>query len=841
VKIQNQLYFFIRQTVLICLILAAEKALAQNTQVGTPWTGALGIIQTVEQIIAQDTGSSVYTGNPVLMREHETHLHKVNNPAAPDVKTYPYPSDVDNYLGGPERSNVPTQTIGANFLTSTISNTVGYIPPDCNGAAGPTQILVVANGRIRVYSKAGVLGGLDVTTDAFFTSVRNGSSISDTHVRYDRLSAKWFVVAINVASTNNRVVIAVSSGPTITNSSSFTFFYFDFTLVSPAGDNGKFLDYPTLGVDANALYIGGVRFDPNLFNGCPVFVVRKSSVTGAGPIVVTAFRNVGGTASGIYVPQGVDNDDPAATEGYFIGTDAGTYSLINITRVSNPGGTPSITNLTGITIPTNNNPVLQYHQGAAANRRLDGLDDRLFAAHIMKNKLTGLSSLWTAHSTKVNNAGVASGTMDRNASRYYQFGNLTSTPVLMQSGTQYDGAASNPRGFWIPSIAMTGQGHAVLAFSTAGATAYANAGVSGHYSVDAAGQLQSFVLATASSTAYNIQATDGQRWGDYSQVVVDPNDNMTLWTFQEYCNASNSWGVRVFSLMAPAPPPTAAINSLATVNIAASIPVSIVANSTPNNTGFFDPGPDAGGPGYANHITATSTGGITMNSVSFVDSMHVNLNINTSASSPGTYTITISNPDGQTTTIPITVVSGLPVELVSFNAQISGDVCTLIWATASEINNSYFEVEKSIDGNSFLKCGRVEGAGNSSITHCYSFTDRSPFPGVSYYRLSQVDFDGTNIYSQVIGVKFESEDFFIVSTFANDANQSILISFNDDAEENIHYRLSEVTGSEICIGEVSVRKGMNTFSIHCKNLSHGIYYLSLDNGRQFLSSKVFYH
>ena len=138
--------------------------------------------------------------------------------------------------------------------------------------------------------------------------------------------------------------------------------HFQFNLVSPAGDAGKFLDYPTLGVDASALYIGGVRFNPNVFDGCPVFVVRKSSVLGAGPIVATAFRTAGGTSTGIYVPQGVHNDDPAATEGYFIGTDAGVYGAINVIRIGTPGGTPTMTALPAITIPLNSNPQLQVHQ-----------------------------------------------------------------------------------------------------------------------------------------------------------------------------------------------------------------------------------------------------------------------------------------------------------------------------------------------------------------------------------------------------------------------------------------------------------------------------------------------
>ena len=208
------------------------------------------------------------------------------------------------------------QTIGTSFLGTQISEGPGYIPPDCMGDVGPSQIMVAANGRIKVFDKSGTLGPLNVDMDVFFASVRNSSSTSDPHIRYDRLSQRWFLVIINVASTNNRVLIAVSSGSIITGTSSFTFFYFQHNLVAPTGDNARFADYPTLGIDANALYIGTNNFTAAVtFNSCTGFVVRKSSILGAGPIVATAFRSLCTNfhRHGPYTPQGVDNDDPSAT------------------------------------------------------------------------------------------------------------------------------------------------------------------------------------------------------------------------------------------------------------------------------------------------------------------------------------------------------------------------------------------------------------------------------------------------------------------------------------------------------------------------------------------------
>jgi hypothetical protein len=97
-------------------------------------------------------------------------------------------------------------------------------------------------------------------------------------------------------------------------------------------------------------------------------------------------------------------------------------------------------------------------------------------------------------------------------------------------------------------------------------------------------------------------------------------------------------------------------------------------------------------------------------------------------------------------------VSSLPVELIHFSGRADGNVNRLEWTTASEINCDYFDIEESNDVNNFVTCGSVEGAGNSIIIHNYFFTDEHPFPGITYYRLKQMDYDGQHEYSNVIAV-----------------------------------------------------------------------------------------
>ena len=639
---------------------------------GKPWTGAYGITETVDQIMARpppklrDEREKIKGKSP---RHITDELPGSDNPLAPLSPQWPLP---DTPSGGSQTPLNP-QSLGANFQGISYGDTPGFIPPDSMGAAGPSQILAIANGRIRVYTKSGGSGALSATTDEFFASVLGSSSTSDPHIRYDRLSGRWFIVMITVEKHNNHIVIAVSSDSLITNITSFTFFQFqqDFD----GSDVGLFADYPTLGVDKNALYIGVNNFlssDGGVTNRTG-FVVRKASLLSGGPIVVTAFRNLDndGFGNGIKTPQGVDNDDPNATEGYFIGADAFTNGKLDIRRILDPGGTPSISPSLTITVPATSSPIPQAHRGDTIPKKLDAVSDRLFAAAMHKNKISGSNTLCTAHNIQVDNTGVATTFGGRNGSRWYEIGEMTNTPVLIQAGTLFDSNTLNPKGYWIPSVAISGQGHMALGCSYASSNIFAGVAVSGRFRTDPLGSTQPPTVALASTTAYNMTETPNpHRWGDFSQVVVDPADDMTMWTFQEYCNAANSWGVRVVQLKAP-PPATPVTASPAVFTAGQSGTNVMITGTSFSGSEFFDPGPDTGGPGYLNHISAVVSGdGVTVNSVSFQGptNITVNLSVATNASAGGRL-ITVTNPDGRSTASASALITILAPPSISIPPQ----------------------------------------------------------------------------------------------------------------------------------------------------------------------------
>ncbi|MBA3972221.1 MAG: hypothetical protein H0X46_08780, partial [Bacteroidetes bacterium] len=99
-----------------------------------------------------------------------------------------------------------------------------------------------------------------------------------------------------------------------------------------------------------------------------------------------------------------------------------------------------------------------------------------------------------------------------------------------------------------------------------------------------------------------------------------------------------------------------------------------------------------------------------------------------------------------------TLVNPLPIELLSFTGYSASNGNQLTWSTATEINNDYFDIERSSNGADFSKIGTLDGNGNSITTIVYNFTDATPLTGINYYRLKQVDYNGSFSYSNMISI-----------------------------------------------------------------------------------------
>lgn len=174
----------------------------------------------------------------------------------------------------------------------------------------------------------------------------------------------------------------------------------------------------------------------------------------------------------------------------------------------------------------------------------------------------------------------------------------------------------------------------------------------------------------------------------------------------------------------------------------------------------------------------------------------------------------------------------LPVELISFTGEAMSRTNKLRWATASEINNSYFEIERSINGEDFEDIGRVYGHGFSSEIINYEFSDEQP-ANKGYYRLRQTDFDGTYAYSDIILIERDDKGIFISSVIPNPTKDYSTILFNSDTKEGVYITLTNISGQQIGKTKfIETYDGINEYVVDLSFYPSGVYFATIFNGNK---------
>ncbi len=141
-------------------------------------------------------------------------------------------------------------------------------------------------------------------------------------------------------------------------------------------------------------------------------------------------------------------------------------------------------------------------------------------------------------------------------------------------------------------------------------------------------------------------------------------------------------------------------------------------------------------------------------------------------------------------------LSLLPIELVSFTASCNGTSVNVEWATASEKNNDYFILEKSYDAVNFSEIARIEGAGSSIVETRYSYTDNENYGGEMYYRLQQVDYDGTRTASEIIVAKCADYELDpSVAVFPNPFRSEVTLSLENFGNKPATVEVFNVMGT----------------------------------------------
>ena len=177
----------------------------------------------------------------------------------------------------------------------------------------------------------------------------------------------------------------------------------------------------------------------------------------------------------------------------------------------------------------------------------------------------------------------------------------------------------------------------------------------------------------------------------------------------------------------------------------------------------------------------------------------------------------------------------LPIELTGFNVEVTNCEVYLKWATASEINNRYFEIEHSSDGVEFRKIGQVAGKGTSSNLNLYSFPHQDKSTGTNYYRLKQVDLDGSFTYSAIVSTYNKcSKNPAKVYPNPLRSNETLIIDYEGaNIEETIFISISNIQGQNLITLNVdNIGDTNRQVEIEITQLPTGMYLFTDNLGNQ---------
>jgi hypothetical protein len=167
----------------------------------------------------------------------------------------------------------------------------------------------------------------------------------------------------------------------------------------------------------------------------------------------------------------------------------------------------------------------------------------------------------------------------------------------------------------------------------------------------------------------------------------------------------------------------------------------------------------------------------------------------------------------------------LPVEWLSFEGELKNEGALLEWATASELNNEYFEVQRASDDFEFETIGRVEGAGTVFTASTYQWLDRDIRSGVYFYRIRQADLDGQYSFSDLIRLEVFRETALILAP--NPARETLNLSYLLANPQEVTIRVFNASGRLQYERQLSMDKGVNQWQIPLDAMRTGMYFLQL--------------
>jgi hypothetical protein len=473
--------------------------------------------------------------------------------AIPLRRARPFQTSRATQQGSALQSSAPSPlsvSTGQNFLG--VGNglpgfTVQYIPPDTNGAAGDTQFVQWVNASFAVFNKSngskifGPAAGNTLWSGMSGTAGRacSRNNSGDPIAQYDKQAGRW-VMMQPVFKSPYYLCVAVSTTSDATGS------WYRYAIPIPSG---LFPDYPKLAVWNDAYYVTYNQFQGNSFLGAAACALDRTNMLLGNNATMQCFSV--NSSYGALLPADLDGSStpPSGSPEYLLNYDGNLHSL-DLWQFHVDFGTPANSALSG---PFNIqvDPFTEVCGGgtcipqANTNQQLDSLGDRLMYRLAYRN-FGDRESMVVAQSV---DTGSGSG---NTGIRWYELRETApSTPSQSNWGLYQDGTYAPDTNYrWMPSVAQDKNGDIAMGYSVSSSGLSLTIRYTGRLSTDTLGQMEGendilTGISTGSQTSYT-------RWGDYSSMALDPNDDCTFWHTNEYQPTNgNAWSTRIASFAFP--------------------------------------------------------------------------------------------------------------------------------------------------------------------------------------------------------------------------------------------------------------------------------------------------
>jgi hypothetical protein len=417
--------------------------------------------------------------------------------------------------------------IGQNFTAATTS-TSGSYPPDVMGAVGPQHVVQLVNGEYRVYRKSdGVL--LQQTDDVGFWGAMGITPAGwpfDPRVVYDLGSGRWFAAMVDEQNPESNYLFAVSRSADPTDG------WTGFTIASDS-TNSSWADFPTLGVDADGVYLAATHFsfDGQTVTGASVVVMPKTDLLAPTPSIANATLFELPWPQLIRGPQLAVDLDGGSLPMPIIAT-TGIAAFAQFASIDGPVTSPSLSGIGSagfVTLPFAGTARPAEQPGPSQNLDICCGDARFNSNFVLQN-----GALWAVRAVDVSGkAGL----------EWFQID--PDTNIILQTGRISDDELD----LYYPSIAVNEFDQVVVGFNGSSESQFVSAYAVLGETIDGITSFGSLLLLKEGVDSYEVVWDGRNRWGDYSTTVVDPSDPNVFWTFQEWADfGGSSWATQITQL-----------------------------------------------------------------------------------------------------------------------------------------------------------------------------------------------------------------------------------------------------------------------------------------------------